>query len=161
MGPTFVLSAPDGPHVGPMNLAMRVTAQLEVTSAWSWLLCEMVIADTSIVEFHDNMHKKYLTPEPSGWYFADIFKCIFFSENYYILIWILLNFVSEALYIVRVYLIINRHWFRYWFGAKQETSHPLSQWWPSVSYVYMSHQPLTNFKINNLTSHMSFSCQFP
>ena len=23
MGPTWVLSAPDGPHVGPMNLAMR------------------------------------------------------------------------------------------------------------------------------------------
>ena len=23
MGPTCVLSAPDGPHVGPMNLAMR------------------------------------------------------------------------------------------------------------------------------------------
>ena len=27
MGPTWVLSAPDGPHVGPMNLAIRV--QLE------------------------------------------------------------------------------------------------------------------------------------
>ena len=25
MGPTWVLSAPDGPHVGPMNLAIRVT----------------------------------------------------------------------------------------------------------------------------------------
>ena len=24
MGPTWVLAAPDGPHVGPMNLAMRV-----------------------------------------------------------------------------------------------------------------------------------------
>ena len=24
MGPTWVLSAPDGPHVGPMNLANRV-----------------------------------------------------------------------------------------------------------------------------------------
>ena len=23
MGPTWVLSAPDGPHVGPINLAMR------------------------------------------------------------------------------------------------------------------------------------------
>ena len=26
MGPTWVLSAPDGPHVGPMNLATRVVA---------------------------------------------------------------------------------------------------------------------------------------
>ena len=24
MGPTWVMSAPDGPHVGPMNLAIRV-----------------------------------------------------------------------------------------------------------------------------------------
>ena len=27
MGPTWVLSAPDGPHVGPMNLAIRVFAK--------------------------------------------------------------------------------------------------------------------------------------
>ena len=26
MGPTWVLSAPDGPHVGPMNLAIRVVS---------------------------------------------------------------------------------------------------------------------------------------
>ena len=28
MGPTWVLSAPDGPHVGPMNLAIRVSMEL-------------------------------------------------------------------------------------------------------------------------------------
>ena len=28
MGPTWVLSAPDGPHVGPMNLAIRVKITL-------------------------------------------------------------------------------------------------------------------------------------
>ena len=27
MGPTWVLSAPDGPHVGPMNLALGVVCQ--------------------------------------------------------------------------------------------------------------------------------------
>ena len=27
MGPTWVLSAPDGPHVGPMNLAIRETIE--------------------------------------------------------------------------------------------------------------------------------------
>ena len=27
MGPAWVLSAPDGPHVGPMNLAIRVTVR--------------------------------------------------------------------------------------------------------------------------------------
>ena len=29
MGPTWVLSAPEGPHVGRMNLALRVTAVYE------------------------------------------------------------------------------------------------------------------------------------
>ena len=33
MGPNWVLSAPDGPHVGPMNLAIRVMA-------WHWTLSE-------------------------------------------------------------------------------------------------------------------------
>ena len=28
MGPTWVLSAPDEPHIGPMNLALRGTASL-------------------------------------------------------------------------------------------------------------------------------------
>ena len=30
MGPTWVLSAPDGPHVGPMNLAIRGEEQSHV-----------------------------------------------------------------------------------------------------------------------------------
>ena len=33
MGPTWVLSAPDGPHIGPMNLANRDTLDAVVTSA--------------------------------------------------------------------------------------------------------------------------------
>ena len=28
MGPTWVLSAPDGPHVGPMNLAIRDASEM-------------------------------------------------------------------------------------------------------------------------------------
>ena len=52
MGPTWVLSAPDGPHVGPMNLAIRVVtwfpdsgrpgAKLIISLGWCppplWLL---------------------------------------------------------------------------------------------------------------------------
>ena len=35
MGPTWVLSAPDGPHVGPMNLAIReVTISLATRVKW-------------------------------------------------------------------------------------------------------------------------------
>ena len=38
MGPTWVLSAPDGPHVDPMNLAIRATSQLVVTMLFEpWL----------------------------------------------------------------------------------------------------------------------------
>ena len=33
MGPTWVLSAPDGPHVGPMNLVLRVFALVHVRAA--------------------------------------------------------------------------------------------------------------------------------
>ena len=32
MGPTWVLSAPDGPHVGPMNLAIRGATETIVTA---------------------------------------------------------------------------------------------------------------------------------
>ena len=28
-------------------------------------------------------------------------------------------------------LTINQHWFRYWLGAEQATSHYLTLWWPS------------------------------
>ena len=39
MGPTWVLSAPDGPHVGPMNLAIRVVAFMKgVITCSNWLL---------------------------------------------------------------------------------------------------------------------------
>ena len=35
MGPTWVLSAPDGPHVGPMNLVIRVTiSHRRLTGVW-------------------------------------------------------------------------------------------------------------------------------
>ena len=31
MGPTWVLSAPGGPHVGPMNLAVRASLSMNIT----------------------------------------------------------------------------------------------------------------------------------
>ena len=34
MGPAWVLSAPDGPHVGPMNLAIRASAVKAATGVW-------------------------------------------------------------------------------------------------------------------------------
>ena len=36
MGPTWDLSAPDGPHVGPMNLAIRENISLILNDSQSW-----------------------------------------------------------------------------------------------------------------------------
>ena len=37
MGPTWVLSAPDGPHVGPMNLAIRDSSDMRDQASWCWI----------------------------------------------------------------------------------------------------------------------------
>ena len=39
MGPTWVLSAPDGPHVGPMNLAIRDTTLFTFNTHWAHQNC--------------------------------------------------------------------------------------------------------------------------
>ena len=39
MGPTWVLSAPDGPHVGPMNLAIRGGIRVESVVAHGGASC--------------------------------------------------------------------------------------------------------------------------
>ena len=43
MGPTWVLSAPDGPHIGPMNLAIRVA---HLNQAFSQIM--MIVVNSSI-----------------------------------------------------------------------------------------------------------------
>ena len=59
MGPTWVLSAPDGPHVGPMNLAIRVRLQLERNQQWSMLCwtgdkpaCEQIMTQINDIIWH-------------------------------------------------------------------------------------------------------------
>ena len=42
MGPTWVLSAPGGPHVGPMNLAIR-DVSLAVTSAGGFIVMQLLL----------------------------------------------------------------------------------------------------------------------
>ena len=41
MGPTWVLSAPDGPHFGPMNLAIRVALLVPVKAQVESQLSDM------------------------------------------------------------------------------------------------------------------------
>ena len=43
MGPTWVLSAPGGPHVGPMNLAIRVmlSEPFKPSAVWQYRLWDI------------------------------------------------------------------------------------------------------------------------
>ena len=62
-GPTWVLSAPDRPHIGPMNLAIRV-----ITSKWNWDVMihdcfKIIIHCSAVVTFrqsHYLLHLHYL-----------------------------------------------------------------------------------------------------
>ena len=49
MGPTWVLSAPDGPHVGPMNLAIRVVMYWKQTD---WCCHALLPCSTWVNDYH-------------------------------------------------------------------------------------------------------------
>ena len=53
----------------------------------------------------------------------DIFKCIFLDKKEWSLIKFSLKFISNG------ELTIFQHWFRWWLGAGQATSHCVNQWW--------------------------------
>ena len=46
MGPTWVLPAPDGPHVGPMNLATRVGTQFMLNIYLYFWQVQMILHET-------------------------------------------------------------------------------------------------------------------
>ena len=46
MGPTWIMSAPDGPHLGPMNLAIRVANEI------SWKMCNLVVSMSLLFCWH-------------------------------------------------------------------------------------------------------------
>ena len=62
----------------------------------------------------------------------DIFKCIILNENVSISIKISLKFVPK------VKLTIFQHWFRWWLGTDQATSHYLNQGWNVYWCIYAS-----------------------
>ena len=83
MGPTWVLSAPDGPHVGPMNLAIG-NAMVVLCFVLFWW-------------YHQADSINTLRPRQNGRHFPDnIFKCIFLNEDEWILIKISLKFVPKG-----------------------------------------------------------------
>ena len=80
MGPTWVLSSPDGPHVGPMNLAIRVAYLSEQTMGcllWVWsrlmfcccccsAVCNSVQCQYNIVNFLQNPQNRHSIARPRG-----------------------------------------------------------------------------------------------
>ena len=55
---------------------------------------------------------------------------------------------------LRVQLTIVQHWFRYWLGAGQVTSHYLNQWWLVYWCIYAS------LSLNELTNSSSPSATY-
>ena len=55
----------------------------------------------------------------------------------------------------RVQLIIFQHWFRWWLGAGQATSHYLNQWWLVYWRIY------TSLGLNELTKLVPNDISFP
>ena len=55
---------------------------------------------------------------------------------------------------LRVQLTIFQHWFRWWLGADQATSHYLNQWWLGCRCIYAS------LCLNELIDILDEWCQF-
>ena len=114
MGPTWVLSAPDGPHVGPMSLAIRGILEpymllyfrplLRTTAEHHWITeSRPMVAGHSDDRYMDRCQQwtssslNTLRPRQNGCLFADdIFTCIFLNENVWIWITISLKFVPHG-----------------------------------------------------------------
>ena len=58
----------------------------------------------------------------SQWTFANVFSSMKMFE---------FRLKFHCSLFLKFQLTINQHWFRYWLGAEQATSHYLTQWWPS------------------------------
>ena len=49
---------------------------------------------------------------------------------------------------LRVQFIIISHWFRWWLGAEQATSHYLNQWWPNLlTHICVSRPQWVNYTV--------------
>ena len=55
MGPTWVLAAPGGPHIGPMNLAIRDAFSYGSTLLWGWLW-HVLLRQHSLLSLISNFH---------------------------------------------------------------------------------------------------------
>ena len=84
-----------------------------------------------------NSKRIYKAHRTNAWWTMKVFQLHWFrykDVNFLVEFWIQLNLF------LRVQLAIKEHWFRWWLGAEQATSHYLNQWWPrSVTHINMRH----------------------
>ena len=86
MWPTWILSAPDGPHIGYMNLAIRVHGCVS-----------KLTSETYQAKFWNAMKINSFYLRQYGCHIADdIFRCIFMNKKFCMLITISLNFVANG-----------------------------------------------------------------
>ena len=153
MGPTWVLSAPDGPHVGPMNLAIRVgtydwnqTIYLKSTCIEAkvkkcrWWQYPIQPSRPKTINEAMDMQKWTGMLKLTHWgprqmdaisqtTFSNAFSWMKLFESQLKFHWSLFP---------RVQLTIFQQWFRWWLGAVQATSHYLNQWWLVYRRIYVS-----------------------
>ena len=117
MGPTWVLSAPDGPHVGPMNLAIRATYE-RLHSSGNYTIIHTNSGTGSIPYIclgsgiaGDNT----LRLGQDGHQILDvIFKCVFFNKNI-VIFWNFTEICSQGANLQHASigsnysLVLNRH----------------------------------------------------
>ena len=84
MGPTWVLSAPGGPHVGPMNLAIRDTS---MSGHWQWALTRFILYKDKFIIAHASIKNTIHIPElPSlGNYYIGWLNPINYLSKHFIL----------------------------------------------------------------------------
>ena len=141
MGPTWVLPAPNGPHVGPMNLAIRVALLSDNNSSSRYpmdmdgFLYQFALDCVGVYEVITGVCNRlsvWLIYCQTKWckITDHNFKC-----NLSMKIGLLWYFFHGSLFLGE-WVIKSHHWFRWGLGAKQVTSHYLNQWWPSPA-MYM------------------------
>ena len=148
MGPTRVLSAPYGPHVGPRTLllgksfACRAQKRAESSSSASANKATNQVI-THSVHMCINLYEKpfeMLSCVPLTVLTHCAQRDMAVILNVHIWQHILRNDILQVALSSGEYrgtsLIISQHCFKQWLGAEQATGHYLNQWWPRYSTRY-------------------------
>ena len=103
------------------------------------VLCDEIFhwCSTTVTRVGRRLHLNTLRLRQDGHHFADdIFNCVVLNEKVFRLIKISLKIVF-----MRIQLMINQHWFRWWLDTEEVTSHYLNQRWPGLQIHMCITQP--------------------